>query len=84
MSRLIKYTSAAFGMVLLAGLAYYQGHPDLVTGEEGSLVGTVLPETPRDEQPGAAVFENQGEDKCDPSKASEDPDFENCEKLSLK
>jgi len=56
----------------------------LVTGEEGSLVGTVLPETPRDEQPGAAVFENQGEDKCDPSKASEDPDFENCEKLSLK
>jgi len=73
MSRLIKYTSAAFGMVLLAGLAYYQGHPDLVTGEEGSLVGTVLPETPRDEQPGAAVFENQGNINAIPRKPLKTP-----------
>lgn len=29
-------------MVLLAGLAYYQGHPDPTAGQEGMLVGTAV------------------------------------------
>jgi hypothetical protein len=46
MSRVTRITSAAFGMLMLAGLAYYQGHEDLAAGEQGSLIGTALPEKP--------------------------------------
>lgn len=46
MNRVTRFTSAAFGMLLLAGLAYYQGHGDLTAGEQGSLVGTALSEKP--------------------------------------
>jgi hypothetical protein len=46
MSRVTRITSAAFGMLMLAGLAYYQGHEDLTASEQGSLVGTALVEKP--------------------------------------
>jgi len=46
MSRVTRITSAAFGMLMLAGLAYYQGHEDPTSGEQGSLVGTALSENP--------------------------------------
>ena len=46
MSKVTRITSAAFGMLMLAGLAYYQGHGDLAAGEQGSLVGTALSEKP--------------------------------------
>jgi hypothetical protein len=42
MNRVTRISSAAFGMLLLAGLAYYQGLPDPMRGEKGSLVGTAL------------------------------------------
>ena len=71
MNRIARFSGAAFGMVLLAGLAYYQGHPDIATGEEDSLMGTVLPDD--------AV-----EVECDPSKNPEDPDFEDCQQVSQK
>jgi ribonuclease Z len=42
MNRFIKISSAAFAMVLLAGLAYYQGRIDQATGEEDMLVGSAI------------------------------------------
>lgn len=48
MNRVTRISSAAFGMLLLAGLAYYQSLPDPTRGEEGSLVGTALNSTSRD------------------------------------
>lgn len=42
MSRVIRFSSAAVGMVLLAGLAYYQTHPDPTMGQEDILIGTAI------------------------------------------
>lgn len=42
MSRVIRFSSAALGMVLLGGLAYYQGHPDPTLGQEDILIGTAI------------------------------------------
>jgi hypothetical protein len=46
MNRVTRFSSAAFGMLMLAGLAYYQGHEDLAAGEQGSLVGTAITKQP--------------------------------------
>jgi hypothetical protein len=46
MNRVTRFTSAAFGMLMLAGLAYYQGHEDPLTGEHGSLIGTAVIKKP--------------------------------------
>ena len=45
MNRAMRFSSAAMGMVLLAGLAYYQGRMDQALGEEDKLVGTALAAT---------------------------------------
>ena len=45
MNRPMRFSSAAMGMVLLAGLAYYQGRMDQALGEEDNLVGTALAAT---------------------------------------
>jgi hypothetical protein len=42
MSRVIRFSSAAVGMVLLGGLAYYQGQPDPTLGQEDILIGTAI------------------------------------------
>ena len=42
MNRVAKFSSAAFGMVMLLGLAYYQGRVDQATGEEDKLVGAAV------------------------------------------
>jgi len=44
MSRMVRFSSAALGMVLLAGLAFYQGRVEIPPGEEGVLSGTALAE----------------------------------------
>jgi hypothetical protein len=41
----MRFSSAAMGMVMLAGLAYYQGRMDQALGEEDKLVGTALAAT---------------------------------------
>jgi hypothetical protein len=41
-NRLVRFSSAAFGMVLLAGLAYYQGRSGPVPLNEESMVGTII------------------------------------------
>jgi hypothetical protein len=45
MNRAMRFSSAAMGMVLLAGLAYYQGSVVPTLGEEDELVGTALVES---------------------------------------
>ena len=40
----MRFSSAAMGMVLLAGLAYYQGNVDHTSGGEDALAGTALAE----------------------------------------
>ena len=85
MNRLTKFSSAGFGMVLLAGLAIYQGSPGLATGEEDSLVGTAVIEVPKtEENDGISVSAETPDTECDPTKTLEDPDFEDCDKLSQK
>lgn len=46
MNRVSRISSAALGMLLLAGLAYYQGDGASVTGEAGTLAGTALRDAP--------------------------------------
>lgn len=46
MNRVTRISSAAFGMLLLTGLALYQGKGDAVNGEEGAMVGTALARPP--------------------------------------
>ena len=85
MNRLTKFSSAAFGMVLLAGLAYYQGNPELATGDNASLVGTTVIDSPEvEENTDELAAEELAETDCDPSKDPEDPNFEDCKKLSQK
>lgn len=70
MKRITRLTSAAFGMLLLGGLAYYQGRPGLATGDEDVLVGTALAEgqaenkTPDSECESAADTENSDLEDC--------------------
>jgi ribonuclease Z len=45
MNRTMKFSGAAFGMMLLAGLAYYQGRMDQALGEEDKLVGSAVADT---------------------------------------
>ena len=85
MNRLTKFSSAAFGMVLLASLAYYQGSPELATGDNDALVGTAVIDSPEvEENTKALAIEEVTEVDCDPSKEPEDPNFEDCNKFSQK
>jgi hypothetical protein len=85
MNRLTKFSSAAFGMVLLASLAYYQGNPELVTGDDASLVGTAVIGSPEVEENNEKLTaEEVAETDCDPLKDPEDPNFEDCKKVSQK
>jgi len=45
MNQIMRISSAAMGMALLVGLAYYQGRMDQALGEEDKLVGTALAAT---------------------------------------
>jgi len=49
MNRVTRFSSAALGMLLLAGLAYYQGHEDPMSGEKGSLLGTAVSKPPAEQ-----------------------------------
>ena len=67
MTRLVRYSSAALGMVLLAGLASYQGHMEVAPGEEDILSGTALVEAVEvdiSDCEGMAGLDDQGADDC--------------------
>ena len=42
MTRTMRFSSAALGMVMLAGLAYYQGDGGLTAGQEAIMAGTAV------------------------------------------
>jgi hypothetical protein len=67
MTRLVRYSSAALGMVLLAGLASYQGHMEVAPGEEDILSGTALVEAAdvnKSDCESMAGLDDQGADDC--------------------
>ena len=59
MNRMARISSATLGMVLLAGLAFYQGRGELAPGEEDMLSGTALAESTQ-------MNESDCESKADP------------------
>ena len=75
MTRIARFSSAALGMVLLVGLAFYQGRGELAPGEENVLSGTALAEaveTPGDECESKADPEGQGTEACEEKESSSD------------
>ena len=64
MSRVIRFSSAAMGMVLLAGLAFYQGKVDISAGEEALMSGTALSETTASDCENTAGPEDKDTDTC--------------------
>ncbi|MFC1696596.1 hypothetical protein ACFL1C_10870 [Pseudomonadota bacterium] len=76
MSPLLRYSSAAVGMVLLAGLAYYQGGMEPAAGEQEMLAGTVIPET-IENMPVADRNENP-ESGCEQASETDQADREPC------
>lgn len=74
MNRVTRFSSAAFGMLMIAGLAYYQGHEDLTAGEQEVLIGTNVPEA--SDQAGPERLEANTDDceaKSDPKEPGQDP-----------
>jgi len=58
-------------MLMLAGLAYYQGHEDPLTGEHGSLIGTAVtkqPEHPDIDGDTPAGLDEQDREYCESNK----------------
>jgi hypothetical protein len=45
MNRMMRFSSAAFGIILLAGLAFHQGRVELAPGEEDLMSGSALAES---------------------------------------
>jgi hypothetical protein len=73
MTRIKRFSSAALGMVLLAGLAFYQGHGELASSEGNVLSGTAIAETvelPGEECEGKAYPEGQGTEACEEKESS--------------
>lgn len=68
MNRVTRISSAAFGMLLLAGLAYYQTQPDPVGNQEGSLIGTALKDPPK-----------TAKNECEGNTGQKEPDADSCE-----
>ena len=76
MNRMLRFGSAAFGMVLLAGLAYYQGGMGPAAGEQEMLAGTVIPET-NENMPAADLYDNP-ETECELASETDRADREIC------
>ena len=64
MNRAMRFSSAAMGMVLLAGLAYYQGNVDHTSGGEDALAGTALAEMRDGNCESTAGLDGPAADEC--------------------
>jgi hypothetical protein len=69
MNRVTRISSAAFGMLLLLGLAYYQVLPDPTRSQDGALVGTAMTKNPK-----------AAEDKCDDAASLNEEEARLCAK----
>ena len=78
MNRVMRFSSAAVGMVLLAGLAYYQTHPDSALGQEGILTGTALPEQAEPQVPEEALSNDSPQPSCDETSNLDDQSASDC------
>ena len=67
MNRAMRFSSAAMGMVFLAGLAYYQGNVDHTLGGEDALVGTALTEPADIDVTNELVVDEMHESDCESS-----------------
>jgi hypothetical protein len=67
MNRMMRFSSAAFGIILLAGLAFHQGRVELTPGEEDLMSGTAHAESveiPNGNCESMADPNAQGADSC--------------------
>jgi hypothetical protein len=77
MNRMMRFSGAAVGMVLLAGLAHYQGRVDVTRGEQDVLAGTALIESPESQEidcENTAELNRQEVEDCSDKLASSDAD----------
>ena len=66
------------GMVLLAGLAYYQGNGDHALGEEGTLVGTALIEPAEINVTKELVVDEMHDSNCERTAGLNDQGADDC------
>jgi len=78
MSKAIRFSSAAVGMILLAGLAYYQTHPDPARGQEGILTGTALPEPVQAQDSEEPASDSSTQSTCGDSQDTDNPSESDC------
>ena len=78
MNRAMRFSSAAMGMVFLAGLAYYQGNVDHTLGGEDALVGTALTEPADLDVTKELVVDEMHESDCEGSAGLNDQDVGDC------
>jgi hypothetical protein len=62
-------------MLMLAGLAYYQGHEDPTAGQQEVLIGTALPET--DEKPEPDLLDARAAD-CEKRSDAKESEPDHC------
>ena len=78
MNRAMRFSSAAMAMVLLAGLAYYQGNVDHTLGGEDALVGTALTEPADLNVTKELVVDEMHESECESSAGLNDQGAGDC------
>jgi len=81
MNRAMRFSSAAMGMVFLAGLAYYQGNVDHTSGEEDELVGTALAEPVDIDVTNELAVDVINGDDCESTAGLADPAVDDCTEL---
>lgn len=75
MNRVTRFSSAAFGMLMIAGLAYYQGHENITAGEQEVLIGTAIPEASDPAEP--ERLEAKAND-CEKGSEATEPEEDRC------
>jgi len=78
MNRAMRFSSAAMGMVFLAGLAYYQGNVDHTLGEEDALVGTALTEPADIDVTIKLAVDEMRDGSCESTADLDGPAADNC------
>jgi hypothetical protein len=66
MTRTLRFSSAALGMVLLAGLAWYQGEGGLTAGQESIMAGTAVSDSGEQQDSDCENAGNSGQAAADP------------------
>jgi len=81
MNRAMRFSSAAMGMVFLAGLAYYQGNVDHTLGQEDALAGTALAEPADIDVTNELAVNVINDDDCESTADLADPAVDNCTEI---